>query len=137
MCTYGDGLSDVDIGALVRFHRAHGKLATVTAVRPPARFGGLVFDGDLAVGFEEKPQIGEGWINGGFFVFEPEVFRYLHDDRTNLESDALPCLAADHQLAAYRHAGFWQCMDTLREKRLLESLWHDGQRPWKVWEDPN
>lgn len=135
MATYGDGVSDVDLQALLRFHRLQGKLATVTAVRPPARFGGLVLEDGLAVGFTEKPQIGEGWINGGFFVFEPVVFDYLDGDLTNLEADALPRLAADRQLAAYRHEGFWQCMDTLREKRLLESLWHDGSRPWKVWRD--
>jgi glucose-1-phosphate cytidylyltransferase len=134
MLTYGDGVSNVDIRALLAFHRSHGRIATVTAVRPPARFGGLVFDGDLAAGFVEKPQIGEGWINGGFFVFEPAVLDYLEGDHTNLEADALPRLAADRQLVAYRHEGFWQCMDTLREKRLLESLWQT-ERPWKVWED--
>ena len=134
MLTYGDGVGDVDLGALLRFHRSCGRMATVTAVRPPARFGGLIFDGDLAVSFAEKPQIGEGWINGGFFVFEPQVFDYLGGDETNLEADALPRLAADRQLAAYRHTGFWQCMDTLREKNLLESLWQQS-KPWKVWEE--
>lgn len=134
MLTYGDVVSDVDLHALLRFHRSHGKIATVTAVRPPARFGGLDFDGDLAVSFTEKPQLGEGWINGGFFVFEPQVFNYLDGDQTNLEADALPRLAAGRQLAAYQHTGFWQCMDTLREKRLLESLWQDS-KPWKVWEE--
>jgi glucose-1-phosphate cytidylyltransferase len=134
MLTYGDGVSNIDLSALLAFHRSHGCLATVTAVRPPARFGGLVFDGDLAVSFSEKPQIGEGWINGGFFVFEPQVFDYIQDDTTNLESVVLPRLAANQQLVAYRHDGFWQCMDTLREVRLLQSLWQDGQRPWKVWE---
>lgn len=134
MLTYGDGVSDVDLQALLRFHRSHGRIATVTAVRPPARFGGLVFDGDLAVSFAEKPQIGEGWINGGFFVFEPQVFEYLEGDGTNLEADTLPRLAADRQLGAYRHKGFWQCMDTLREKRFLESIWQSS-KPWKVWED--
>jgi glucose-1-phosphate cytidylyltransferase len=133
MLTYGDGVSDVDLPALLQFHRSHGRLATVTAVHPPARFGGLVFDGDLVDGFTEKPQIGEGWINGGFFVFEPQVFDYLDGDQASLEVDALPRLAAARQLVAYRHAGFWQCMDTLREKRLLESLWQDS-KPWKVWE---
>jgi len=133
MLTYGDGVSNIDIPSLLQFHRSHGRIATVTAVRPPARFGGLVFDGDLVERFEEKPQMGEGWINGGFFVFEPEVFDYLDGDSTNLEADTLRRLAVDHQLAAYRHEGFWQCMDTLREKRLLESLWQDG-KPWKVWE---
>ena len=134
LLTYGDGVSNLDIRKVLQFHRNQGRTATITAVRPPARFGGLLFDGDLASGFVEKPQIGEGWINGGFFIFEPAVFDYLEDDDTSLESDVLPRLAADRQLAAYRHEGFWQCMDTLREKRLLESLWQDGQ-PWKVWED--
>ena len=135
MLTYGDGVSDVNLNDLLTFHRAHGLIGTVTAVRPPARFGGLVFDGDRVAEFTEKPQIGEGWINGGFFVFEPQVFDYLSDDNTSLESDALEKLAADRQLAAYRHEGFWQCMDTLRDKRLLESLWHDHSAPWKVWDD--
>ncbi len=136
MATYGDGVGNVDLQDLLAFHRSHGRLATVTAVRPPARFGGLVFDGDLAAGFTEKPQIGEGWINGGFFVFEPGVFDYLEGDATSLEADALPRLAAGQQLAGYRHEGFWQCMDTLREKRLLESLWKDGSKPWKIWDEP-
>jgi glucose-1-phosphate cytidylyltransferase len=135
MVTYGDGVSDIDLAALLRFHRAHGRIATVTAVRPPARFGGLVFDGDLVSEFTEKPQIGEGWINGGFLVFEPEVFDYLSGDRSSLESDAMERLAADRQLVAYRHGGFWQCMDTLRDKVLLESLWRDGEAAWKVWDD--
>jgi glucose-1-phosphate cytidylyltransferase len=132
MLTYGDGVADVDIGQLVAFHKAHGKLATVTAVRPPARFGGLAFDGDLVTEFTEKPQAGEGWINGGFFAFEPGVLDYLDDDDTSLESDALRRLAADGQLAAYRHEGFWQCMDTLRDRRLLEAMWQEGRAPWKV-----
>ncbi|MGH7718043.1 MAG: glucose-1-phosphate cytidylyltransferase [Gemmatimonadaceae bacterium] len=133
MVTYGDGVCDIDLTALLRFHRAHGRVATVTAVRPPARFGGLTFDGDYVHVFAEKPQIGEGWINGGFLVFEPTVFDYLTGDRTSLESDALERLAADRELVAYRHDSFWQCMDTLRDKRLLESLWHEGHAPWKVW----
>lgn len=133
MLTYGDGVSNIDLAELVQFHRAHHCIATVTAVRPPARFGGLLFENDLVASFEEKPQIGEGWINGGYFVFEPEVFDYLDGDRTNLEADVLPRLAIERQLLAYRHEGFWQCMDTLREKRLLENLWQNG-KPWKVWE---
>jgi len=133
MLTYGDGVSNVDLGKLLQFHQAHNCLATVTAVRPPARFGGLIFENDLVARFDEKPQIGEGWINGGYFVFEPGIFKYLEDDTTNLEADALPRLAADRQLLAYRHEGFWQCMDTLREKRLLENLWQSS-KPWKVWE---
>jgi glucose-1-phosphate cytidylyltransferase len=135
MVTYGDGVSDVDLGALLAFHRSRGHLATVTAVRPPARFGGIVFEGDRVVRFAEKPQIGEGWINGGFLVCEPGVFRYLDGgDHTSLEADALERLARDQQLAAYRHEGFWQCMDTLRDKRLLEELWGKGKAPWRVWE---
>ncbi|HMA34036.1 MAG TPA: glucose-1-phosphate cytidylyltransferase [Chloroflexia bacterium] len=133
LVTYGDGVCNVDIGDLLRFHRAHGRIGTVTAVRPPARFGGLVFEEGLVTQFAEKPQVGEGWINGGFLVFEPEMFRYLSGDRSSLEADALERLAADRQLAAYEHPGFWQCMDTLRDKRLLEGLWQAGQAPWKVW----
>jgi len=135
MVTYGDGVCNVDLDDLLAFHRAHGRIATVTAVRPPARFGGLIFEGDLVTEFTEKPQIGEGWINGGFLVFEPAVFDYLEGDQSSLEADALESLAAGGQLAAYRHEGFWQCMDTLRDKRLLESLWHSNRAPWKVWSD--
>ncbi len=134
MLTYGDGLSDVDLLELVKFHRSHGKLATVTAVRPPSRFGGLVFDGDLVCEFIEKPQIGEGWVNGGFMILEPGMLDWLDGDDSSLEADALDRLAACRQLAAYRHQAFWQCMDTLREVRLLESLWRSGRAPWKVWE---
>lgn len=133
MVTYGDGLSDINFTDLLRFHKAHGRLATVTAVRPPARFGGLIFDGDLVAEFTEKPQIGEGWINGGFLVFEPQVFNYLKGD-SSLEADVLERLAADRQLVAYRHDSFWQCMDTMRDKLLLDHLWQSGQVPWKVWE---
>ena len=133
MVTYGDGVSNVDLRALLAFHREHGRIATVTAVRPPARFGGLVFDGDLVAEFTEKPQIGEGWINGGFLVFEPALFDYLEGDASSLEADALERLADDRQLVAFRHDSFWQCMDTLRDKRLLESLWDSGDAPWKVW----
>jgi glucose-1-phosphate cytidylyltransferase len=134
MVTYGDGVSNIDLQKLLNFHRSHGKIATVTAVRPPARFGGLQFDGDAVVKFTEKPQIGEGWINGGYLVFEPGVFDYLTGDNSSLEANALESLAADGQLAAFQHAGFWQCMDTLRDKHLLESFWRQEQPPWKVWE---
>lgn len=133
MATYGDGVGNVDISALVAFHQAHGKLATVTAVRPPSRFGGLNLSGDRVQEFSEKPQTGEGWINGGFFVFERGVFDYLGDDRTILEREPLERLAEAGQLMAFRHPGFWQPMDTLREKQLLESLWAEGRAPWKVW----
>jgi glucose-1-phosphate cytidylyltransferase len=132
MMTYGDGVADLDIGKLVAFHRSHGKLATVTAVRPPARFGGVHFDGALVNSFVEKPQIGEGWVNGGFFVLEPPVFDYIRGDETVFEREPLERLARDGQLAAYRHETFWQCMDTLRDVRLLDSLWVRGEAPWKV-----
>jgi len=133
MMTYGDGLSDVDLGKLLQFHRSHGKLATITAVRPPARFGALEFDGDRVVRFTEKPQLGEGWINGGFFVLEPDVLDFIEGDATHWEREPLERLARDGQLMAYRHESFWQCMDTLRDVRLLESLWAGGRAPWKVW----
>jgi glucose-1-phosphate cytidylyltransferase len=131
MATYGDGLGDVNIESLVAFHRAHGRVATVTAVRPPARFGGLVLQGDAVHEFSEKPQTGEGWINGGFFVFEPAIFDYLDGDETVLEREPLERLAVNRQLMAMRHHGFWQPMDTLREKELLESLWATGKAPWQ------
>lgn len=130
MLTYGDGLADVDLEALLRFHRAGGRIATITAVRPPARFGALVFEGDAIARFREKAPTGEEWINGGFMVFEPAVFDYLDGDEASLEHDALERLAADGQLGGYRHEGFWQCMDTLSDKRVLERLWHNGERPW-------
>lgn len=133
MLTYGDGVCDANIHDLVRFHKSHGRLATVTAVRPPARFGGLSFKGDLVTEFSEKPQIGEGWINGGFFVLEPKVLDYIECDDTIWEREPLERLAKDGQLAAYRHPGFWQCMDTMRDVRLLEGLWANGKAPWKVW----
>lgn len=134
MLTYGDGVCSVNFDELLKFHRGHGHIATVTAVRPPARFGGLVFNGDMVAEFTEKPQVGEGWINGGFLVCEPGIFKYLDGDDSSLEVDALERLAADRELAAYRHEGFWQCMDTLRDKRLLENLWQGNQAPWKVWD---
>jgi glucose-1-phosphate cytidylyltransferase len=134
MLTYGDGLSDIHISRLLDFHRKHGKLATITAVRPPARFGTMTFDGDLVAEFKEKPQTGRGWINGGFFVFEPDVFDYLKDDTTILERDPLERLAVDGQLVAYKHDGFWQCMDTMRDKIHLEELYKMGNVPWIVWE---
>jgi glucose-1-phosphate cytidylyltransferase len=133
MLTYGDGLSNVDPNNLLSFHRAQGRLATITAVRPPARFGGLVFDGNLVTRFTEKPQIGEGWINGGFMVCEPGLFQYLEGDHSSLEADAMERLAEDKQLAAYRHEDFWQCMDTLRDVRLMQGLWQRASAPWMVW----
>lgn len=132
MVTYGDGVGNIDIGALLEFHRSHGRLATVTAVRPPARFGGLSFDGDgdRVSQFTEKPQAAEGWINGGFFVFQPEVLDYIADDSTMLERRPLEDLADDGELFAYRHEGFWHPMDTLRDKQMLESWWQSGSPPW-------
>ena len=134
MVTYGDGVADIDLQELLKFHRSHGRIGTVTAVRPPARFGGLIFNGDFVVRFTEKPQAGEGWINGGYLVFEPAIFDYLEGEESSLEANALEKLAGDGQLVAYRHDRFWQCMDTLRDKRLLESLWRQGRAPWKIWE---
>ncbi len=133
MLTYGDGVSNVNIRALLDFHQCKGKLATLTAVRPPARFGEMVFDGDQVIRFEEKPQVGEGWINGGFFVLQPEVTKYIASDYTLWEQEPLEHLSADGQLSAYRHEDFWQCMDTLRDVRNLEKLWQDGNAPWKLW----
>lgn len=127
-------MSTVDLHALLDFHRSHGKYATLTAVRPPARFGHLELDGERIVEFSEKPQTGEGWINGAFFVLEPEIFDYIDDDRTLFEREPLERLAADGQLMAYRHRDFWACMDTLRDKVRLERLWASDSAPWKVWE---
>ncbi|HTX98905.1 MAG TPA: glucose-1-phosphate cytidylyltransferase [Bacteroidota bacterium] len=135
MLTWGDGVSDVNLDDLLAFHRSHGKIATLTAVRPTARFGHLVFDGDQVSQFSEKPQTMEGWINGAFFVLEPKVFDYIAGDETQWEREPMERLAADGQLMAYRHTSFWQCMDTLRDKRLLEDLWQAGKAPWKTWED--
>jgi glucose-1-phosphate cytidylyltransferase len=134
MLTYGDCVADVGCRELLEFHRAHGKLATVTAVRPPARFGGLAFQGDFVAEFVEKPQIGEGWINGGFFVLEPGVLDFIDGDETIWERAPLERLAQEGQLVAFKHEGFWQPMDTLRDVRLLESLWQSGEVPWKVWQ---
>jgi len=132
MLTYGDGLSNINIRELVKFHKSHKKLATVTAVRPSARFGGMSFNGNKVMKFKEKPQTGEGWINGGFFVFEPDVFNYLHGDETILEKDPLENLAKDGQLMAYKHDGFWQCMDTVRDRNVLEKFWKEKKAPWKL-----
>ena len=135
MLTWGDGVSDVNLHDLLTFHRSHGKLATLTAVRPPARFGHLAFDGDRVAQFSEKPQTKEGWINGAFFVLEPGVFDYIGSDDTQWEKEPMERLSADGQLMAYKHTSFWQCMDTLRDKRLLEELWQKGNAPWKIWND--
>ncbi len=134
MLTWGDGISDVDLHALLRFHRSHGKLATMTVVRPPARFGYPELAGSKVQRFTEKPQTSEGWINGAFFVLEPGIFDYIGGDMTHWEHEPMEKLAADGQLMAYRHESFWQCMDTLRDKRRLDGLWEAGTAPWKVWE---
>jgi glucose-1-phosphate cytidylyltransferase len=133
MLTYGDGVSNIDLCDLLRFHKSHGKLVTLTAVRPVARFGQLELDGDHVADFTEKPQTKEGWINGGFFVVEPEALDYIDGDQTFWERDPLERIADDGQLMAYRHDQFWQCMDTLRDKLTLEKLWESGNPPWKVW----
>lgn len=130
MLTYGDGVSNVPLDKLISFHRSQGLLATITAVRPPARFGGIGFDGDLVQGFNEKSQTHEGWINGGFMLLEPGIFKYLESDKSVLEVDLLERLAVDKQLSAFRHEGFWQCMDTIRDKHYLEELWQSGSAPW-------
>ena len=134
MLTYGDGVANVDLGKLLEFHRAHGKTATVTAVRPPSRFGEMVFGGDDAVRFTEKPQMGEGWINGGFMVFEPGMLDLIEGDEVSLEGDVLERLSAEGELVAYRHDAFWQCIDTLRELRILRSMWEAGDAPWATWQ---
>ena len=132
--TYGDGLADVDIGKLIDFHRSHGKLATVTAVQPPGRFGALALEDERVVRFIEKPMGDGSWINGGFFVLSPRVIEYIAGDHTIWERDPMERLAGDGELMAYRHSGFWHPMDTLRDKNYLESLWASGEAPWKVWE---
>lgn len=133
MVTYGDGLADISISELVAFHKSHGKIATLSAVRPPARFGGLRIEGGRVAEFVEKPQSGEGWINGGFFVLEPQIFDYIAGDETSFEWEPMQKLASDGQLMAYQHDGFFQPMDTIRERNILEELWASGKAPWKVW----
>lgn len=132
--TYGDGVADVDIGALVNFHRAHGKAATVTAIQPPGRYGALNLDGHAVRSFQEKPAGDGAWINGGFFVLDPSVIDLIAGDQTSWEGDPLMQLARDDKLMAYPHAGFWQAMDTLRDKNQLEEIWQSGRAPWKCWE---
>lgn len=133
LLTWCDGLSNVDLHALLDFHRSHGRLATLTAVRPPSRFGHLVLDGDRVVKFKEKPRITENWINGAFFVLEPKVLSYIKDDDVMWEQEPMESLARDGQLMAYRHEGFWQCMDTIHEKLQLEKIWKSSKAPWKTW----
>lgn len=133
MLTWGDGVSDINLRDLLDFHRSHGKLATLTAVRPPARYGHLDLNENVVKEFSEKPQAREGWINGAFFVLEPGVFDYIDDDDTQWEKEPLEKLARDGQLMAYKHGSFWQCMDTLREKYILQRFWDSGDPPWKIW----
>jgi glucose-1-phosphate cytidylyltransferase len=133
MATYGDGVSDVDFNRLLAFHEDSGRKATITAVRPPARFGGLIIDNGAITEFTEKPQVGEGWINGGFMVFEPGIAARISADDTPLERAPLEGLAREGQLAAFEHEGFWQCMDTVRDLTLLRELWNHGSPPWKSW----
>lgn len=130
MLTYGDGLANVDLNKLLAFHRSHGKMATVTAVHPDARFGELQMEGDLVCSFREKPQTDKGWINGGFFVIEPEFFDLIEGDHTILEREPLEKAAKMGQLMAYRHEGFWHCMDTKRDRDMLENMWQSGDAPW-------
>jgi glucose-1-phosphate cytidylyltransferase len=132
--TYGDGLADADLTAVLALHREQGALATITAVQPPGRFGALEVEGERVRGFREKPRGDGGWINGGFFVLTPEVERYLDGDDTVWEDEPLSRLAHDGELAVFEHQGFWQPMDTLRDKRHLQELWESGEAPWKVWE---
>jgi glucose-1-phosphate cytidylyltransferase len=134
MLTYGDGVSNVDINKLVNFHNQHGKIGTVTAVRPSARFGAINFDGDQVNSFQEKPQTGEGWINGGFFVFQPQFFDYLENDASILEREPLERLTQQCELMSYKHPDYWRCMDTIRDKEALEERWKSNDAPWKVWE---
>ena len=133
LLTWGDGVSNVNLAELIDFHKSHGKLATITAVRPPARYGRIDLEGNKVAHFAEKPQMSEGWINGAFFVLEPQVFDYVHSDETSWEKGPLEQLAREGQLMAYCHDSFWQCMDTLREKHILEELWSSGNAPWKTW----
>jgi glucose-1-phosphate cytidylyltransferase len=133
MFTYGDGVADIDISALLEFHKSHGKLATVTTVRSPARFGRIAFQGDKVTDFYEKPQAAEGWINGGFFILHPRTIDYIENNETIWERSPIERLARDGQLMGYRHYGFWSCMDTLKEKNILEELWNSGKAPWKIW----
>lgn len=131
--TYGDGVSDVDISALIAFHKKQQKLATLTAIQPPGRFGSLLIENEQVHGFKEKPQGDGGWINGGFFVLSPKVIDYIDNDETIWEKSPLETLAAEGQLSAFHHDGFWHPMDTLRDKNYLEELWESGQAPWKTW----
>jgi glucose-1-phosphate cytidylyltransferase len=135
MLTWCDAVADIDLRALVKFHLSHGRLATVTAVKPPPRFGHMVIEGDRVTKFKEKLRDDEGWINGAFFILEPAVFDYIKGDTTQWEKEPMERLAREGQLMAYRHNGFWQCMDTFHEKLLLEKMWEGGKAPWKIWKE--
>lgn len=132
MLTYGDGVADIDVDALLAFHRSHGKMVTVTAVHPGARFGELLIEDEKVASFQEKPQMGQGWINGGYFVIQPEFFDLIASDATILEREPLEQAAQMGELMAYRHDGFWQCMDTKRDRDTLEELWQSGSAPWRI-----
>ena len=132
MLTYGDGVSDINLDSLLKFHKSHGKMVTVSAVRPSARFGELELDGQTVVTFQEKPQTGQGWVNGGYFIMEPEFFDLIESDKTILEREPLEKAAAMGELMAYLHDGYWQCMDTKRDRDHLEELWESGNAPWRV-----
>jgi glucose-1-phosphate cytidylyltransferase len=134
MFTYGDGVADINLHALLQFHREHGKLATVTAVRPPARFGRMAMENELVTEFYEKPEEGEGWISGGFFVLNAKVLNYIDGDKTVWEREPIERLAREGQISGYLHRGFWSCMDTLKEKNMLEDLWASNKAPWRVWD---
>jgi len=131
LLTYGDGVSDIDIDALLKFHQSHGKMVTMTAVRPVARFGELEIDNDRVLSFQEKPQLHQGWINGGYFVVEPEFFDLIEGDQTMMEREPLEKATKMGELMAYKHQGFWQCMDSKRDHEMLERMWQDDEAPWK------
>ena len=135
LLTYGDGVSDVNINDLIEFHKSHGKLATITAVHPVGRFGVLKLDGNRISNFSEKTESRTDWINGGFMILDPKVMNYIENDKTTFENEPLNRLSSDGELMAFKHDGFWQCMDTLRDKQKLEELWNSGKAPWKIWDD--
>jgi len=134
LCTYGDGVSNIDIEKLIQLHKSKSKIATICTVHPSARFGELTIINDEVKSFKEKPQTNQGWINGGFFVFEPEIFEYIEGDQTVLEESPLENLAKNNQLAAFKHEGFWQCMDNVRDRNYLQKLWEKNEAHWKLWD---
>ena len=134
LCTYGDGVADINICELVKFHKSNSKIATISTVRPSARFGELIIDGEEVKSFKEKPRTNQGWINGGFFVFDSDIFKYIKDDKTVLEEYPLEKLASENQLSAFKHEGFWQCMDNVRDRNYLQDLWENDMANWKLWD---